>query len=978
MPGGIGHGSSLAEPPRSNQLHASAASCYSREAAMKTPRSVGACPVSVAAVLLALAAAVGAQAGWLPVERLTYDDVPSCLSANNARCLVAGESTGVHLIWYDSRCGGYDVFYRYFDGFSWGPEVQLTSSAAAYEAPSLAVDPTGGLHLVWSDLADGTPEIYYKPYDGVSWGSATKLSDGGQSAETPSVAVDAGGRVHVIWREYRADNWGLYYRYFDGVAWSATETLTPPEAYPRHPSVVADGDDLHLVWQEGRTAANDEIYYRKLTGGAWGPEERLTAAEGLSETPTLAVDSAGRVHVFWDDERAGKFEIYTKLHGGAGWGPDEVLASELFDLYGASCAADEGGGLAVVWHSRGAEKGIYLRLFDGAEWLPTERIATVEGAVHNPGVALSSAGRIHAVWSCRVAWQYGYSGHPEVYWRFYDPCISPPELTSLAPVRGRASETTQVTLTGSGFSYRINLWLKRAGADSIPVSPVTVHSSTIATCPFDVGPGAPGVWDVVVENLDLQRDTLEAAFTVEPGAWSSDLLVSSGAATLSKSGARSLAVDSRGCVHLVWAASDGQVHYRCREAGSWGSIQRVDTAAGTSHKPAIAVDSADQIHVVWADSRDNNSEIYYRSSDGVSWGPEQRLTVAASVSTDPAVAIDSRDNIYVVWQDSRLDSRSPDIYSKRYNGSNWEPEQVINTGTLGSALPSIAIDAQDNAHVVWYEDGGWYDPNVLIYRKFDGTAWGEPETIALVMDLWSPVIVADLSGRLHVAWHDARTSNQEGSYEVYCRTFDGSAWGPEYRLTNAVGISRNAALVATPDGGAHVFWSDARWGDYEIYHSSYDGSGWSLNGRLTQASGNSNMPSAASDGAGTIHLVWQDDRSGTNGIYYKFCGVEAATGVEPGETTAGPISRLEASPNPVSSGTAIRFNTAGPCRVTLSVFDVAGRLVWEYHSKGEEPWSHAIPWDGCDSSGRSVGPGVYFCRVTAGTEAANTKVVVVR
>jgi len=83
-------------------------------------------------------------------------------------------------------------------------------------------------------------------------------------------------------------------------------------------------------------------------------------------------------------------------------------------------------------------------------------------------------------------------------------------------------------------------------------------------------------------------------------------------------------------------------------------------------------------------------------------------------------------------------------------------------------------------------------------------------------------------------------------------------------------------------------------------------------------------------------------------------------------------------PNPFNPSTTISFTLPERARVTLSIYDVQGRLVRtlidEVVGEGLEERS----WDGKDASGNQVGSGVYFYRLTAGDKTLMKKMVMLR
>lgn len=80
-------------------------------------------------------------------------------------------------------------------------------------------------------------------------------------------------------------------------------------------------------------------------------------------------------------------------------------------------------------------------------------------------------------------------------------------------------------------------------------------------------------------------------------------------------------------------------------------------------------------------------------------------------------------------------------------------------------------------------------------------------------------------------------------------------------------------------------------------------------------------------------------------------------------------------PNPFSGEARIRFEVPAAALVRLEIFDVGGRLIRVLCSQRTETGVHHIRWDGRDANGSTMGPGVYFCRMTGGRFHASTKLV---
>jgi YVTN family beta-propeller protein len=87
------------------------------------------------------------------------------------------------------------------------------------------------------------------------------------------------------------------------------------------------------------------------------------------------------------------------------------------------------------------------------------------------------------------------------------------------------------------------------------------------------------------------------------------------------------------------------------------------------------------------------------------------------------------------------------------------------------------------------------------------------------------------------------------------------------------------------------------------------------------------------------------------------------------------VAFLGGAPNPFRSGgtTSLRFTLARAADVRLEVYDAAGRRVAVVLDRRLPAGPGAAAWDGADESGRQVGPGVYFYRLSALGERISTK-----
>ena len=99
--------------------------------------------------------------------------------------------------------------------------------------------------------------------------------------------------------------------------------------------------------------------------------------------------------------------------------------------------------------------------------------------------------------------------------------------------------------------------------------------------------------------------------------------------------------------------------------------------------------------------------------------------------------------------------------------------------------------------------------------------------------------------------------------------------------------------------------------------------------------------------------------------------------VEPGDRN--PELRLvRGAPNPFSSSVKISYILNSPGRVDADIFDIMGRRVsCLLEGAAQGTGCQSVTWDGTDSGGAQMPPGIYFCRIKAGGGSAVGKVVLV-
>lgn|GEM_PF-924908 len=278
-------------------------------------------------------------------------------------------------------------------------------------------------------------------------------------------------------------------------------------------------------------------------------------------------------------------------------------------------------------------------------------------------------------------------------------------------------------------------------------------------------------------------------------------------------------------------------------------------------------------------------------------------------------------------------------------GVTWTHSLISTPGV--TAYPyGMGIDAShpDTVYVGGYENSG-----SALYRTFDaGVSWTKLNTTiitnainAIAVNPSNPSVIFAASGN-----------------GIYGSTDFGSTW---VKVSSTIGSCKD--VLVDPSMPSRVWVATYSQG---IYQSTDGGTTWA----------------AMNDGLGDNCV----NKLAANPGIYLFAGTDGSAayrwslsvGVGEEETAPVVMPVLYASPNPIRSGTTIHYSVEAEDAVSISVYDLEGRLVTTLDDGVQAAGDHEIWWDADDSSGRTLAPGVYFLRLVSGGEVETGRMVVSR
>ncbi|MCX5990946.1 MAG: hypothetical protein NTZ04_01225 [Chloroflexi bacterium] len=338
----------------------------------------------------------------------------------------------------------------------------------------------------------------------------------------------------------------------------------------------------------------------------------------------------------------------------------------------------------------------------------------------------------------------------------------------------------------------------------------------------------------------------------------------------------SIAVDGQENLYVVWkddtTGSSGLLcSTRSVSDADWSAPQSIPGTSAAPGDPRIAVDHQGSLHVVWEDSIGGESAIFWalRSSDG-SWSAPQKITGSSDNSSAPDIAVDAQGNPQVVWKEELTRGNAGIKYAARSGQADWLTQNISNNQG-GSDSPSIAIDGEGNLHVVWQDSslqitGGYLD--ILYAAKPSDGGWSAPVNISNSQRPSAhPRIAVDGENNPHVVWEDTYDEYATDIRPQY-NTRSGGSWlaQPENILPSSTeGIMFcHPDIALDPAGKPQVVWYDntrQTTDGYPIWSIGYDirqdNGEWFTWPNISLNSLVATEASIAIDASGNAHVVWQ-------------------------------------------------------------------------------------------------------------------------
>jgi hypothetical protein len=270
----------------------------------------------------------------------------------------AADSQGNFLVTWASLADGQSVILaQRFDprGNPLGSEIEVAADTGSLATPSdlkpaVAAAPGGGFVVAWVSVvtageAQG-PRVMARAFDatGAPTGPAVQLSTSAALSDRPSLCVSSTGRIHAAWTftdellPFQASPVGVVVRRLSpaGVPIGPEQVVSPAADDESSVAIACGrGNTYAVAWQTAQAPAvsGSDIVVRRFTrlGRAVGTALVLNQqVDGDQRNPALAADSSGNFVAVWEGNPGGLQNVRGRRFGANG-----APLSDEFTVYNA-------------------------------------------------------------------------------------------------------------------------------------------------------------------------------------------------------------------------------------------------------------------------------------------------------------------------------------------------------------------------------------------------------------------------------------------------------------------------------------------------------------------------------------------------------------------------------------------------------------------------------------------------------------------
>ena len=220
-------------------------------------------------------------------------------------------------------------------------------------------------------------------------------------------------------------------------------------------------------------------------------------------------------------------------------------------------------------------------------------------------------------------------------------------------------------------------------------------------------------------------------------------------------------------IYLTWSDNRvGSFHVYFARMDLDGNIETFvnglpGTGSNDAKYPDLAVDNEGNVHIAWAQwemlgSESLYPEIYYEKVDPTGYPKVQRIAITNTylASNHPSIAVDQDLNAHIVFEENvNLPGTTDELYycvvdPQGHLKVNMERVTVTSGGY--SLRPDIAMDRDDTLHIVWERHSG--EESDVYFTEIQNGIKSEALKVSNLPKAYSPSLVIDGGKDTHIVW----------------------------------------------------------------------------------------------------------------------------------------------------------------------------------------------------------------------------------
>ena len=231
------------------------------------------------------------------------------------------------------------------------------------------------------------------------------------------------------------------------------------------------------------------------------------------------------------------------------------------------------------------------------------------------------------------------------------------------------------------------------------------------------------------------------------GTWSVPTSITLGKPYKSPESRPAVTIDSKDNLYVVLHDDDGKLSYLKKTNGQWSPIQTIPTASDAINwYPSLAIDGKDQVHLTYLGGEAPYYSIKYMTLDPAGWSKPETLVTPDWQPWHPFMDVSKKGIVNVVFSCDTVFTRNIGFVSGK--AGHWNTPQRLMNDNVEYDYPSLTVDINGNAHLVYHGGVGGNDGNYKVYYT-NNISGKFAAPVALTNDNiyhYNPVIIQDKNG----------------------------------------------------------------------------------------------------------------------------------------------------------------------------------------------------------------------------------------